>query len=309
MDLIATAETAQDIAAGLNKFLEPVSESSTEITGLIAECFGISSTLRELSDAVGDLRQNRRYLSISEDVRMVLLSLNYTFDDVRHLFGGLARTNHITLSSGYRQVWRDIETFFQGESRNTLGVRLEYYKTFLVHLVCIIIEGSSPDDGVFDDLQERIEVLLEVQELRLENDFDDLSLGVPGAGRQRSFERRRPSAMAPGMPFPARGAQRRRPSDPPRRDERRPSDPHRRRAQHLRRARTPADEFNGIGLDDDYEDYPPAPDVPGSPTTTTTFSQSSSTSSSIQHWVPKLFEQSQSNTPFRTTGPVYVASS
>lgn len=143
MALIATAETAQDIAAGLHKFLEPVSESSAEITGLIAECFATSSALRELSDAVGDLRQNRRYSSISEDVRIVLLSLNHTFNDVRRLFGGLARTNHITLSSGYRQVWRDIEAYFQEESRNTLSVRLEYYKTFLQHLICIIIEGLA----------------------------------------------------------------------------------------------------------------------------------------------------------------------
>lgn len=141
MALIASAETAQDVASGLHKFLEPVIESSTEITGLIAECFAVSSALRELNDAVGDPRQNRRYSAISDDVRLVLLSLDYTFKDVIDLFGGLARTNHITQSSGYRQVWRDIEDHFQAESRNTLSMRLEYYKRFLQHLICIMIEG------------------------------------------------------------------------------------------------------------------------------------------------------------------------
>lgn len=149
MALIAMAETAQDIAAALHKFLDPVAESSTEITGLIAECFGISSALRELHDAIGDLRQNRRHATISEDVRILLLSLDYTFKDVNRLFGGLARSNHITLSSGYRQVWRDIEVYFQEESRNTLSVRLEIYKTFLQHLICIVIEELVMISPVF----------------------------------------------------------------------------------------------------------------------------------------------------------------
>lgn len=141
MALIATAETAQEVASGLNKFLEPVAESSTDITGLISECFAISSTLRELATAVGDVRHNRRYASIAEDVRLVLRSLEYTFDDVHQLFGGLARTNHLTLSTGYRQVWRDIEIHFQNESRNTLCDRLQYYRRFLQDLICIVLEG------------------------------------------------------------------------------------------------------------------------------------------------------------------------
>lgn len=141
MDLIASAESAQDVAAGLHRFLEPVPESSTEITGLIAECFGVSAALRELGDVIEDARQNRRYATISEDVQLVLRSLDYTFQDVNHLFGGLTRTNHIAQRSGYRQVWRDIEDHFQAESRNTPSMRLEYYKKFLQDLICIMIDG------------------------------------------------------------------------------------------------------------------------------------------------------------------------
>ena len=143
MALIATAESAQDIAAGLHKFLDPVSESSTDITSAIGECFAISSALRELDEAVGDPRQNRSYASISDEVRAVLQSLEYTFKDVNDLFGGLARTIHLSQSSAYRQVWRDIEIFFRDQSRNTLSVRLEYYKRFLQDLICFMVEGYA----------------------------------------------------------------------------------------------------------------------------------------------------------------------
>ena len=138
MDLIAQAETAQDIAAGLNKFLDPVPEYSTEITALIAECFATSSALRELTAAIGDPRFNRQYHEVKEDISMTIRSLDYTFEDVRHLFGGLGRTNHVSQASAYRSVWTDITVHFQGESGNSLCRRLEYYKRFLFLLTCVI---------------------------------------------------------------------------------------------------------------------------------------------------------------------------
>ncbi len=129
--LIAVAESAQDVASSLHKFLDGVPESTTEITGLIAECFAISSALRELSTAIGDYGFNRRYELIAEDVRTVRLSLDYTFEDVLKLFGGLGR-------STYRQVWRDLDLHFLTESRNSLLTRLGYYRNFLMGLARII---------------------------------------------------------------------------------------------------------------------------------------------------------------------------
>ena len=132
--LIAVAETAQDAAAGLNKFLDPVPDCSTEITGLIAECFAISSALRELSHAISDPLYHRDFQYIQEDVRIVVRSLRYTFDDVKDLFGGLGRAT-------YRQVWRDFDKFFLNESNNTLITRLEYYRDFLFGLTRYISES------------------------------------------------------------------------------------------------------------------------------------------------------------------------
>lgn len=117
--------------------------------------------------------------------------------------------------------------------------------------------------------------------------------------------------MASEIPFQGRGDARRRRSVNQQEEDFQP-----REREFITRRRGPVspnfqhrgvfhDEFDFTGLDDEF-DWPPAPEVPGSPTTTTSFSQSSSTSSSIQHWVPKVFEQNPSNTPFKTIGPVYV---
>ncbi len=130
--LIAVAVTAQDVAIGLSKFLDPVPECATEITGLIAECYAISSALRELDTAIGDYRRNRRYELVAEDVRTIRLSLDYTFEDVLKQFGGLGRAT-------YRQVWRDLDLYFQTESRNSLLTRLGYYRSFLMGLTRIVV--------------------------------------------------------------------------------------------------------------------------------------------------------------------------
>lgn len=139
--LIAKAETAQDIAAAFNKFLEPVSDSSTEITGLIAELFAISSAARELSNACLDPRYRGRNLLVEEDTRTVLLSIEYTFNDINRLFGDLDRPVYITNREAYRGVWKSIINHFQDESSGPLVQRLESYRRFLLDLA-ETIQGS-----------------------------------------------------------------------------------------------------------------------------------------------------------------------
>lgn len=132
--LVATAETAENIAAGFNQFQGPVSDYSTEITALISEFFAVSSALRGLHTAIGDSRYNRWYLEISDDVRITLQSLDYTFNDVRRHFGHLGRAHHISQSAAYRSVWREISAYFQQESSNSLCRRLGFYCRFLLAL-------------------------------------------------------------------------------------------------------------------------------------------------------------------------------
>lgn len=193
LNLVATAETAQDVASGLHKFLIPVAQSSAEITRLISECFAISSNLRDIASAIKDPQRYINYPCISEDLLVAVYSIEYTFDDVHRFFGGIVRTSN----SAYRDVWSRIESHFFNESRNSLFTRLEYYKTFLENLLSILDEGLAPlaqasvpifdnlcreplDPDVYDDHQLRIDALLEVQESRIEDNFSGLSVG--GAG-------------------------------------------------------------------------------------------------------------------------------
>ncbi|KAL8809780.1 MAG: hypothetical protein Q9200_003116 [Gallowayella weberi] len=120
MALIGAAEDAQDIAAGFNKFLDPVPEFSAEITALISECYAISSALRELNTAKDDPRYYRDFEYIRNNVDIAQESLNYTFHDVRRLFGGLGRTSAISRRTLFYQVWREIDDFFYHESSGPL---------------------------------------------------------------------------------------------------------------------------------------------------------------------------------------------
>ncbi|KAL8690451.1 MAG: hypothetical protein Q9218_004105 [Villophora microphyllina] len=212
MALIAVAESAQDIASGFNKFLDPVPEISTEITALISECYAISSALREINTAKDDQRYCHEFDLIYTDVSSVRQSLDYTFRDVLRLFAGLGRTTHISKRAAYNQVWREIDSHFYQESHSSLCKRLEYNRLYLSELTCILIDGRPSDDHIFWDLQDRTAELLRKQEARLESTFNHMSLGDPGANRQRSFERRRPPGLftqAPEPPPALRGGARR----------------------------------------------------------------------------------------------------
>ncbi|KAI4087150.1 MAG: hypothetical protein LQ344_006992 [Seirophora lacunosa] len=143
MALIAVAEKAQDIAAGFNTFLDPVPEISTEITGLISECYAISSALRELNTAKEDPRYVYEYDYVARDVNTARQSLEYTFHDVFRLLGGLGRPSYISQRTAYYQVWREIDDHFYHESNFSLCKRLEYYRLYLAEISCNLIDGSA----------------------------------------------------------------------------------------------------------------------------------------------------------------------
>lgn len=141
MALIAVAESAQDIASGFNKFLEPLPEISTELTALISECYAISSALREINTAKEDPRYYHDYEFIYNDVAVVRETLDYTFKDVNRLFGGLGRPTHISRRTAFYQVWSEIDDFFYQESNRSLCKRLEASRLFLTELTCILMDG------------------------------------------------------------------------------------------------------------------------------------------------------------------------
>ena len=141
-NLIAVAETAQDVASGLNKFLDAAAEHSAEIAELIAECFRISSALRKLDFAQEAYAGTREHARINGDINLVRQSLTYTFRDILRLFGGLGPSTVIP-GSAYRRVWGEISVNFYRESGNTLSRRLQWYYIFLQELESILVNGSD----------------------------------------------------------------------------------------------------------------------------------------------------------------------
>lgn len=138
--LIAVAETAQDVAEALNKFLRPVEDQSEEITALIAECYSTSSALHRLANTIEEDLTNPKNAEISADLSKVRQSLEFTFRDVQRIFGGLARVGIIP-GAEYIGVWRELCRFFKDESGNSLCRRLDLCKQFLVDLSVILTEG------------------------------------------------------------------------------------------------------------------------------------------------------------------------
>lgn len=140
MSLTANSETAQDIAAAFVKFQDPVSEAAPEIASLIAELFAVSAALQELHAAQTNQRYHHRrdVVSVEEDKRTVLRSVEYTFKDINRRFGDLGRNIYRTHREAYTAVWRDINCHFEDECHDSLVQRLEYYKIFIVDLACIV---------------------------------------------------------------------------------------------------------------------------------------------------------------------------
>ena len=142
--LVAVAEAAQDVAAGLNQFLNQVPNSDVDITSLIGKCYQVSSSLRELATAIEESRRLSQYHGISDEVTDVARSLDHTFKDVHQIVGeGFEDTRKAgkPRSSGFRRVWRNITDHFHKESGNTLERRLELCRKLLDDLCDVIHEG------------------------------------------------------------------------------------------------------------------------------------------------------------------------
>ena len=140
--IIATAESARDVATAFDRFLDPVSDYAAEITALISELFAISSALRELDTCYGDLHLNNYQEQISNDIHVALQSINYTFNDIKDLLSGLGSTVHLSRIAAYRAVWDNIIVHFERESNNSLCRRIGIYRRFLGAVICVI-EGSE----------------------------------------------------------------------------------------------------------------------------------------------------------------------
>ena len=136
---VATAETAQDIAAIFVDFQNYVEDAATEVAAIVSELYAIRAVLLECNTAVGDPRHIRRRDVIEEDKFVVLSSLDFTFKDINHLFRGLEPSTVRTRREVHRAVWRQIDTRFRAESNNSLLSRLGYYKRFIEDMIDVVV--------------------------------------------------------------------------------------------------------------------------------------------------------------------------
>ncbi|OCK83881.1 hypothetical protein K432DRAFT_379096 [Lepidopterella palustris CBS 459.81] len=280
--LLEYAKDSEDVAAGLQIFLDEIPQYAKDITGDIAELFAISSALHVLDEGLDLSRYGRYSGRIMGDLDLALPSLGHTLDDIRHMFGKSNRSTqqHPGAFPGtpqYGLIWDDLCMDFKNQGMD-LPSRLEMYRVYLQGLYDIL--KGDPMDPELDHIRSCLTRLLRKQE-PLDTYIDRLSIDpetrTPGApysrppiGRYSTYP-----AYAPPPPPPL----------PPR-----PPYPH-------------------SPIYDDRMSYipPPVPEIPQSPTYSTTSSQTYSTysndsGSGLTHWASKIFDGRHSSTPFRILG-------
>lgn len=121
------ASKAEDAAAGFIIFRQKLPDRDTEFTGLIADLYAISLSLKRLEELM--VRNTRRRIldQMEPDLELVCNSLQYTLEDIIAFFG------HVDAAPRevYRRVWDDMSVHFLREGQCSLSVRLDVYTNFL----------------------------------------------------------------------------------------------------------------------------------------------------------------------------------
>ncbi|KAL4916282.1 hypothetical protein BDW62DRAFT_186420 [Aspergillus aurantiobrunneus] len=273
MALSVPAGIAEDVAAGFHRFRDPVPEHATEITGLIADLFMISSSLKALEE----LSRHRHYGAIfnvaRSDVELVSASLQYTLDDIVEFFGNL--DGHKASSrSAHKRTWSGMSKFFMDESEETLAMRLAKYKVFLKELEDLIKE-AGPDLLLISRLREGFKELLVQQDSGLARRLGTMSVSSSSSSSSNS--------TTPSSPVSDRRPRARRSYE-------------RARPAHL--SPTPTSPSS-----DSFFDMPPlAPAAPASPVTSSGTSHSLGSNTLSDHWAAHVFFQPRTETRLPNRG-------
>lgn len=127
--LSRASQDANEVAAGLQVFLDHIPQRETDLEGCIEELLALTAALREIAeDHPGYDRINPR---LTMDVELCVRSLGFTLRKVRTMFG---ETRHVkyTGERPYRRAWEDLENYFAVQERGpSLMSRLETYDIFV----------------------------------------------------------------------------------------------------------------------------------------------------------------------------------
>ncbi|KAL3493648.1 hypothetical protein BJX62DRAFT_71212 [Aspergillus germanicus] len=260
MALSVPAGTAEEVAAGFRRFRDPLPEHATEITGLIADLYTISSSLKTLEDLSTDRRYRLNIPFARPDLDLVSASLQYTLDDIVDFFGHL-EGRRASSRNTHKRIWMFMGRFFMDESAESLSIRLAKYKVFLQELEDYI-KDNNPDQGHMSRLREAFKELLVQQDSRLALRLGAMSVSSPSSTSsnsttpsspvsdrrprtRRSYERQRPSHLSPLSPISASSGS--------------------------------------------FFDIPTVPDAPASPITSSATTQSLGSNTSADHWASRVF--------------------
>jgi hypothetical protein len=133
MALSDPAGLAEEVASGLRRFRDPVPEHATEITGLIADLYAISSSLKALEDLAQDRHYRDALPFARPDLELVSTSLQFTLNDIVDFFHNLDG-RRASSRTAHRKTWASLCSFFVEQSEESLATRLAKYKSFLKEL-------------------------------------------------------------------------------------------------------------------------------------------------------------------------------
>jgi len=171
--LLEYAKEAEDVASGLQVFLDEIPRYAKDITGDIAELFAISNALHVLNEGLELARYGRASGRILADLEIVLPSLGHTLDAVRHMFSKSKRNSRVHPGAfpgtpPYNIIWEDAMTDFKDEGM-ALPMRLELYRIYLQALFDIIkgydLMSINEQSGMLTESEAFIQRMLAIRAL------------------------------------------------------------------------------------------------------------------------------------------------
>jgi len=140
--LLDYSKEAEDTATNLALFVSEIPQYKIDITGDIAELYGISNALQTLQKALDPARYGRASGRIMKDLEVCLPSLGFTLDEVQDIFKKTKRKGRLPGAfpgtPQYADMWEDALSDFEAQGMS-LPVRLECYRMYL--------------QGMFDELR------------------------------------------------------------------------------------------------------------------------------------------------------------
>jgi len=143
--LYRSSVECDEVAAGLQLFLDHIPQRETDIYGCIQELLQISAELKELELEFVELQAeipdfHQVFAGPIKDVHLNLRSLQYDLRNVRRMFGE-TRQEKYSGERPYRRAWEDLDVYLtMKEGGYSLLPRLETSNIFLHNILSSLRE-------------------------------------------------------------------------------------------------------------------------------------------------------------------------